>query len=62
SQIDLPHKQRSGLLDAMDKLKHLQTIGFIHLTTQDVVRHPLVSQIISAYQPQEVQEKNSSDA
>lgn len=59
SQIDLPHKQRSGLLDAMDKLKHLQTIGFIHLTTQDVVRHPLVSQIISAYQPQEVQEQNS---
>lgn len=59
SQIDLPHKQRSGLLDAMDKLKYLQTIGFIHLTTQDVVRHPLVSQIISAYQPQEVQEQHA---
>lgn len=64
SQIDLPHKQKSGLLDAMDKLERLQTIGFIHLTTQDVVRHPLVSQIISAYQPKDIkevkEEKNSS--
>ncbi|MHB9781991.1 PhoH family protein [Streptococcus sp. 10F2] len=53
SQIDLPHRQRSGLLDAMDKLSGLKTIGFVHLTTQDVVRHPLVAQIIAAYQPQD---------
>lgn len=53
SQIDLPHRQRSGLLDAMDKLSGLKTLGFVHLTTQDVVRHPLVAQIIAAYQPQD---------
>ncbi|MBF0806113.1 MULTISPECIES: PhoH family protein [unclassified Streptococcus] len=56
SQIDLPHRQRSGLLDAMDKLSGLKTLGFVHLTTQDVVRHPLVSQIISAYQPKDIEE------
>ncbi|MGT2907058.1 PhoH family protein [Streptococcus dentiloxodontae] len=50
SQIDLPRKVKSGLIDAMEKLQHIQTIDFIHFSTSDVVRHPVVAEIIRAYE------------
>lgn len=53
SQVDLPHKQKSGLKEAMRILKEVEEIGFVHLTEGDVVRHPVVKKIISAYNMEE---------
>jgi len=49
SQVDLPPKQQSGLKEAMRILKDVKEIGFVHLTEEDVVRHPVVRKIILAY-------------
>jgi len=49
SQIDLPGGVRSGLRDAIDVLAHVEGISFIWFTDADVVRHPLVSRIVRAY-------------
>lgn len=49
SQIDLPKHQKSGLKEALDYLKGVKGIGFIHLDGSDVIRHPLVKKIIEAY-------------
>lgn len=49
TQIDLPSKQRSGLMDAVSILKDIDGIGFTYLTEVDVVRHHLVKRIIKAY-------------
>ncbi|MET3537847.1 PhoH family protein [Chryseobacterium limigenitum] len=49
TQIDLPPKQNSGLKEAMRILKDVKEIGFVHLTEEDVVRHPVVKKIILAY-------------
>ncbi len=53
SQVDLPLKQKSGLKEAMRILKNVNEIGFIHLTEEDVVRHPVVRKIINAYSSEE---------
>lgn len=53
SQIDLPPKQQSGLKGAMRILKDVKEIGFVHLTEEDVVRHPVVRKIINAYGEEE---------
>lgn len=53
SQVDLPLKQKSGLKEAMRILKDVKEIGFVHLTEEDVVRHPVVKKIISAYSKEE---------
>ncbi len=49
SQIDLPPRQKSGLIESMGILKDIEGIGFIELSGKDVVRHKLVREIISAY-------------
>lgn len=49
SQVDLPMKQKSGLREAMRILKGIDSIGFVHLSEEDVVRHPVVKKIIAAY-------------
>ncbi len=49
SQIDLPPKQKSGLKEATRILKDVKDIGFIYLDDKDVVRHPLVRDILKAY-------------
>ena len=48
-QIDLPRKQRSGLIDALDTLKNVGGIGIIRLEVIDVIRHRIVKKIITAY-------------
>ena len=48
SQIDLPKKVKSGLIDATEKLKHIKQIDFVHFSASDVVRHPVVAEIINA--------------
>ncbi|MFZ5453784.1 MAG: PhoH family protein [Thermodesulfobacteriota bacterium] len=50
TQIDLPAGALSGLVEARDLLKSVEGIAFIHFTERDVVRHPLVQDIIRAYE------------
>ncbi len=49
TQVDLPGGARSGLRAAMDVLDGIADIHFCHLTSADVVRHRLVSEIVDAY-------------
>ena len=53
TQIDLPHGKQSGLVEAARILKNISGIGFANFTDADVVRHPLVQQIIRAYAERE---------
>lgn len=53
TQIDLPKKQKSGLVDAEEKLYKVNGIKFIELDGRDVVRHPLVREILKAYEQDE---------
>lgn len=57
SQVDLPPKQQSGLKEAMRILKDVKEIGFVHLTEEDVVRHPVVRKIILAYNSEDKKQK-----
>lgn len=54
TQIDLAEGKRSGLIEAEKILKDVDDIGIITLTNKDVVRHPLVQKIITAYEKAEV--------
>ena len=49
TQVDLPHGQQSGLRQVQDILEGLDDIHFARLTSQDVVRHRLVGEIVDAY-------------
>src|SRR5450432_2451316 len=49
TQIDLPNARRSGLVEAMDVLKNVQGLSFVHFDEADVVRHHLVQRIVRAY-------------
>ncbi|WP_420723521.1 MULTISPECIES: PhoH family protein [unclassified Hwanghaeella] len=49
SQIDLPPGQISGLAEAVQTLSGIKGIGMTRFTSADVVRHPLVSKIVQAY-------------
>ena len=50
TQIDLPNKSLSGLLRSKELLGHLNEISVVDFDHADVVRHPLVSKIVKAYQ------------
>ena len=52
TQIDLARGQRSGLIDAREVLAGVRGIAFTEFTSADVVRHPLVQQIVNAYERQ----------
>ena len=49
-QVDLPEPGKSGLHDAVDRLRGVQGIAVIPFTVADVVRHPLVGRIVEAYE------------
>jgi len=53
TQIDLPGGKHSGLVEAHSILAGVKGIRFVHLTELDVVRHPLVQEIIRAYEKYE---------
>jgi|TARA_B110001454_G_scaffold141661_1_gene131573 phosphate starvation-inducible PhoH-like protein len=55
SQIDLPNKNQSGLTKSQNVLKGIKEISTINFDHKDVVRHPLVTKIVKAYQ------KNTND-
>ena len=50
SQIDLPHSQRSGLIEALHILNNVEGIGVVRLDQKDIVRHKLVTRIVNAYE------------
>ena len=50
SQIDLPIAQPSGLAEAVSLLDNIKGVGIIHLSGEDVVRHPVVARILQAYE------------
>jgi len=58
TQVDLPPKQQSGLKEAMRILGNVKEIGFVHLTEEDVVRHPVVRKIILAYNDEDKRQRN----
>ena len=58
SQVDLINKSQSGLLKSKEILKDLNEIKIIEFDHNDVVRHPLVSKIIRAYQKKSTDDKN----
>ena len=58
SQVDLINKRDSGLIKSRNILKDLEEIKVIKFDHNDVVRHPLVSKIIKAYQNKSIDDKN----
>ncbi len=50
TQIDLPARERSGLIEAMRILKDVEGIAFIETDKRDIVRHRLVTRIVEAYE------------
>lgn len=59
SQVDLPHRQRSGLSYALDVLKDVEGIGVVRLGQNDVIRHSLVKKIVDAFDKVEAEEKQA---
>ena len=55
SQIDLPNKKQSGLVETQKILKDIKEISIINFDHNDVIRHPLVTKIVEAYK------KNTND-
>ena len=49
TQIDLPASQRSGLKDAIERLNDIRGISIVEFNQKDIVRHPLVGKIVTAY-------------
>jgi phosphate starvation-inducible protein PhoH and related proteins len=49
TQIDLPDPRSSGLVDAARRLARVKGVAMVTLTREDIVRHPLVQQIVDAY-------------
>lgn len=56
SQVDLPHKEDSGLLKGISLLKDIKGVSTIFFSNEDIVRHPLVSRIVKAFEEQSSQE------
>ena len=50
TQIDLPAGRVSGMIEALNVVRQVEGIGFVHFDERDVVRHNLVQQIVKAYE------------
>lgn len=57
TQIDLPRGTSSGLIQSISILKNVAGVGIVNFSTSDVIRHPLVSEVIKAYENQENSER-----
>lgn len=57
TQIDLPSEKMSGLRHVLEVLKDVEGISFTFFNVRDVVRHPLVQRIVSAYETYEKKHK-----
>ena len=61
TQIDLPQRQASGLIQALHILKDVPGIGFITLGKKDIVRHKLVTKIVEAYDAYDKDKKEEKE-
>ena len=60
TQIDLPLGKESGLIHATKILKNIEGIEIVNLTHKDVVRNPLVTEIVKAYTKHEETSQNEN--
>lgn len=56
SQVDLPHKEDSGLVRGVKMLEDIKGISVIRFTNEDIVRHPLVNKIVKAFDRHDAEE------
>lgn len=59
TQIDLPLARPSGLVEAQKMLRDIEGIAFIHFSESDVVRHPLVQEVIKAFERAETKKRSA---
>ena len=62
TQIDLPKHVKSGLRDAVEVLHDVEGMSFTFFEAGDVVRHPLVARIVSAYERRDAQDASTGPA
>jgi phosphate starvation-inducible PhoH-like protein len=62
TQVDLPSGRPSGLLEVQKVLRGVEGIGFCHFSEVDVVRHPLVEEVVRAYESYEGERRGRGDA
>ena len=60
SQVDLPNGVGSGLRDAIEILAGVRGASFVRFTSADIVRHPIVSRIVCAYEEAEIYRKSGT--
>ena len=60
TQIDLPHSQKSGLIEALYILNNVEGIGVVNLDRNDIVRHKLVTRIVNAYEAYDKKSKENN--
>lgn len=53
TQIDLPNREDSGLIKGISLLKSVRGVGMVNFTREDIVRHPLVSKIVKAFEKED---------
>ena len=58
SQVDLPRKEDSGLLKGINLLKSIKGVATIFFSNEDIVRHPLVSKIVKAFDKEEANDNH----
>ena len=61
TQTDLPEGKISGLIEARNILSHIKGIRFVYFSKEDVIRHPLVQEIIEAYENMETKRRNGEN-
>jgi phosphate starvation-inducible PhoH-like protein len=61
TQVDLAPKTRSGLADAVQRLREVRGIAVVQLTEHDIVRHPLVQEIVRAYEEEKPRKKRTEE-
>ncbi len=60
TQTDLPPHTRSGLIDALQRLKNVEGVALVYLDEHDIVRNPLVARVLKAYEEDKPSRKRSS--
>ena len=61
TQIDLPHSQKSGLIEALHILNNVEGIGVVNLDRSDIVRHKLVTRIVNTYETYDKEARGEKD-
>lgn len=57
TQVDLPHHTRSGLIDAIQRLKKVEGLAIVHLDENDIIRNALVQRVLRAYEDERPKRK-----